>query len=114
MKPSAAAVIRALRGIASRVIVLEPNGNHVVRKLLELTPAYRAAGEASFGARHLKQLFEEAGYRGVVQRRVNLFPNFTPEFLFRLLKPIEPTIEATPGLRALCTVDLYGFKATES
>ena len=36
--------------------------------------------------------------------RMNLFPNFTPQPLFRLLRSLEPTIEASPGLRALCTV----------
>jgi 2-polyprenyl-3-methyl-5-hydroxy-6-metoxy-1,4-benzoquinol methylase len=113
VKPAAPAVLRALRGITDRVVVLEPNGDHVLRKLLEFTPAYRAAGEASFGARQLTRLFEDAGYRRVIHRRVNLFPNFTPHLLFRLLKPIEPAIEAMPGLRALCTVDLYGLEASE-
>jgi hypothetical protein len=46
-------------------------------------------------------------------RRLNLFPNFTPLPLFRLLKRFEPTIEATPVLRALCTVDMYGYRAEQ-
>jgi len=92
-------------------VVLEPNGNHLLRRLLELTPSYRAAGEASFGTRHLRILFEQAGYRCVTWRRLNLFPNFTPLPLFRLLKPLEAAIETTPILRALCTVNMYGFEA---
>jgi hypothetical protein len=56
-------------------------------------------------------LFANAGYHAVMWRRLNLFPNFTPLPLFRLLKRFEPTIEATPGLRALCTVDMYGYRA---
>jgi SAM-dependent methyltransferase len=111
VKPAAPGVIRAIRQATDRVVVLEPNGNHLLRKLMELTPSYRAAGEASFGVRRLTALFEDAGYRRVVWRRLNLFPNFCPQLVFRLLRPIEPVIERMRGLRALCTVDMYGFCA---
>jgi 2-polyprenyl-3-methyl-5-hydroxy-6-metoxy-1,4-benzoquinol methylase len=110
VKAATPGLIRSLRHIAGPVVVLEPNGNHLLRRLLEFTPSYRAAGEASFGTRQLRKLFETAGYQCVVWRRLNLFPNFTPQPLFRLLRPLEPMIEATPGLRALCTVNMYGFQ----
>jgi SAM-dependent methyltransferase len=113
VKAATPAILRTLRQIASRVVVLEPNGGHLLRKLLELTPAYRAAGEDSFRRRQLEKIFAEAGYRRVIWRRLNLFPNFTPQPLFRLLRQIEPAIEAMPGLRALCTVDMYGFQASD-
>jgi 2-polyprenyl-3-methyl-5-hydroxy-6-metoxy-1,4-benzoquinol methylase len=109
VKQATPSIIRQLRDIAPRVVALEPNGNHVLRKLLELTPSYRAAGEDSFRTRQVIELFENAGYRTVVHRRLNLFPNFTPGFLFRLLRGVEPIVEATPGLRALCTVNIFGF-----
>jgi SAM-dependent methyltransferase len=113
IKPSAPKVIKALRGIARRVVVLEPNGNHLLRRLLELTPSYKEAGEASFRGRDLCGLFEAAGYSKIVHFRCNIFPNFTPEFLFRLIRPLEPAIEGAPGLRALCTVDMFGFRADD-
>ncbi len=113
VKAATPAVLRVLRRVAERVVVLEPNGGHLLRKLLELTPAYRAAGEDSFRRRRLEKIFAEAGYRRVIWRRLNLFPNFTPQPLFRLLRPVEPLIETTPGLRALCTVDMYGFRAAD-
>ncbi|HXC27657.1 MAG TPA: class I SAM-dependent methyltransferase [Stellaceae bacterium] len=111
VKPVAPAILKGLRGNTGRVVVLEPNGGHVVRKLLELTPSYRAAGEDSFRRSRLLRLFAEAGYRTVVSRRLNLFPNFTPQTAFRLLRWLEPLVEATPVLRALCTVDMYGLEA---
>jgi hypothetical protein len=109
VKVATPALLRSLRTVTGRVIVLEPNGDHLLRKALELTPAYRAAGEDSFGTRQLRLLFESVCYRCVCWRRLNLFPNFTPKSVFRLLKPLEPMIEATPGLRTLCTVNMYGF-----
>ena len=113
VKAATPAILRVLHRITSRVVVLEPNGGHLLRKLLELTPTYRAAGEDSFRRARLEEIFTEAGYRRVVWRRLNLFPNFTPQPLFRLLRRVEPFVEATPGLRALCTVDMYGFRASD-
>jgi hypothetical protein len=111
VKTATPGLIGALRRLTGRVVVLEPNGDHLLRRLLELTPSYRAAGEDSFGTTQLRTLFEAAGFRCVVWRRLNLFPNFTPRPMFRLLRRFEPAIEALPGLRALCTVNMYGFEA---
>lgn len=109
IKAATPSVVRTLREVTSRVIVLEPNGSNVVRKLLEFTPSYRAAGEDSFRTTQLARLFAAAGFRQTHWRRLNLFPNFTPRAIFDLLKPIEPIFERTPGLRALCTVNIFGF-----
>jgi 2-polyprenyl-3-methyl-5-hydroxy-6-metoxy-1,4-benzoquinol methylase len=109
VKQAAPAIIRSLRAVTSRVVVLEPNGNNIMRKLLEHTPTYRAAGEDSFLTSEVISLFEDAGFHTKTWRRLNLFPNFTPRFVFELLRPIEPLVEAAPGLRALCTVNMYGF-----
>jgi hypothetical protein len=95
--------------VAGKMIVLEPNGNHLLRKALELTPSYRAAGEDSFRSGQLMAIFRAAGWYTVISRRLNLFPNFTPGFIYRSLAPIEPWIEANPFGKALCTVDMYGL-----
>jgi cyclopropane fatty-acyl-phospholipid synthase-like methyltransferase len=114
VKPSAAALIRAMGESVPRVVVLEPNGNNLMRRLLEWTPTYRAAGEASFSTRRVRTMFEQAGYRCVNWRRLNLFPNFTPKRIFGLCGPLEPAVEQTPVLRALCTVNMYGFQLVAS
>lgn len=110
VKPRAGSIIRAMSEDLPRAIVMEPNGNNMMRRFLELTPAYRAAGEASFTTTRVKRMFEDVGYRCISWRRLNLFPNFTPKQIFRLLGGLEPMIEQTPVLRALCTVNMYGFK----
>lgn len=81
----------------------------LMRKALELTPSYRAAGEDSFTTAELEAIFAAAGYRRVVWRRVNLFPNFTPQWMFQAFRRLEPIVENSKYLRALCTVNMWGF-----
>ncbi len=110
VKPGTPGLVERLaRAEVPRVVVWEPNGNHIGRRLLELSPAYRRAGEDSFRASELLEIFGDRGYRPRVRRRVNLFPNFTPGFVFDWLRPLEEPIERSALLNALCTVNLFGF-----
>jgi 2-polyprenyl-3-methyl-5-hydroxy-6-metoxy-1,4-benzoquinol methylase len=102
-------IVRAMARRTDKMIVLEPNGGHLLRKALEYTPSYRDAGEDSFRAKDLMAIFAKAGWRTVTWRRLNLFPNFTPAFIYKSLAPIEPYVEANSVLRALCTTDMYGL-----
>lgn len=102
-------IVKSLFGVSDKVIMLEPNGAHPLRKFLELTPSYRAAGEDSFTAGRLKDIFADAGYKVHTHRRANLLPNFTPRSMFNLLVPFEKTVESTPFLSPMCTVNLFGF-----
>jgi 2-polyprenyl-3-methyl-5-hydroxy-6-metoxy-1,4-benzoquinol methylase len=102
-------IVRAMARRTGKMIVLEPNGNHLVRKALEFTPSYRDAGEDSFRTKELRAIFAAAGWRIEISHRLNLFPNFTPGFIYRWLAPIEPHIESSRFWSALCTVDLYGL-----
>ncbi|WP_158812819.1 bifunctional 2-polyprenyl-6-hydroxyphenol methylase/3-demethylubiquinol 3-O-methyltransferase UbiG [Methylocapsa sp. S129] len=107
-------IVKKIAGVTDRVIVLEPNGNHLLRKTLELTPTYRSAGEDSFKTDEMKQIFAAAGFKTAVWRRMNLFPNFTPGFLYRLLAPLETKVESNNVLKALCTVNMFGFDKAAS
>jgi SAM-dependent methyltransferase len=110
IKASTPAVVRSLRDVTDRVVVWEPNGNNLVRRLLEFTPSYRRAGEASFTTKGLQRVFHQAGFRTVVWRRASVFPAMlTPKWFFKLFSPVEPWIESTPVLRALCGINLFGF-----
>jgi SAM-dependent methyltransferase len=103
-------IVRALARRTDKMVVLEPNGNNLMRKALEFTPSYRDAGEESFRTKELTAIFAATGWRTVIWRRLNLFPNFTPAFIYRTLAPIEPLVEASRFWNALCTVDLYGLR----
>ena len=113
VKSATPSILKGLRTVPKRIVILEPNGNNLIRKMLERTATYKAAGEDSFKTDQMEQIFKDAGYRPLVWKRLNLFPNFTPTLLFKLLKPLEPIIENTPVLRALCTVNMWGFIADE-
>ncbi len=101
-------VLRSLAQLTDKMVVLEPNGNNIVRKILEFTPSYRRAGEDSFRTQEMIDIFSVAGWRTVIHQRLNLFPNFTPGMIYRLLAPLEPGIEASAFWNALCTVNMFG------
>jgi SAM-dependent methyltransferase len=111
VKSATPVLVRSLARRTGKMVVLEPNGNHLMRKALELTPSYRAAGEDSFRSKDLMKIFAAAGWQTVIWRRLNLFPNFTPGAVYRLLAPLEPWVESHRFCNALCTVDLYGLTA---
>jgi len=102
-------IVRALTRRTDKMIVLEPNGNNLLRKAIEFTPSYRDAGEDSFRTKELMAIFVAAGWRIETWRRLNIFSNLTPGPIYRWLEPLEPYIETNRFLRALCTADLYGL-----
>ena len=89
------------------MIVLEPNGNNLLRKAMEYTPSYRDAGEDSFRSKDLMAIFTAAGWRTEIWRRLNLFPNFTPGFLYRWLarssRASKAALSGTHCARLTCT-----------
>jgi SAM-dependent methyltransferase len=101
-------VVRSLARVTDKMVVLEPNGDHLVRKALEFTPSYRRAGEDSFRTKEMIDIFDTGGWRTILHRRLNIFPNFTPARLFRWLARLEAPIEASPFWNALCTVNMFG------
>ena len=109
VKPHTPAIVRRLARVAPRVVVLEPIGDNPIRKLLEKTPAYQEAGEASFTLAELSAIFGAAGYRLTMQRRINLFPPFTPDLLYWPMRAAEGVVENLPPLNRLCSTYMLGF-----
>lgn len=114
VKQATPALVKALARRTGKMIVLEPNGNNLIRKALEFTPSYRSAGEDSFRTKELNAIFETAGWRAVVSRRLNIFPNFTPARIYRLVRPMEPWFEQSRFWSCLCTVGVYGLVAADT
>lgn len=110
VKDATPTIISRLAKVAKYVIVMEPNGNNVVRKLLELLPSYQRAGEDSFRRKNLKKIFSDYGYEENFFRMFNLFPNLTPDSLYPLVTKIEPWVENSKFFNGLCTAQVFGFK----
>jgi len=95
-------MMRVSRG---RLILVESNGHSVFRKLKELTPAYRAAGETSHTAKGWKSFFEgQSGFRlRTFEIFPILFPFKVPERLLPALVRFNRWIESVPFLRWQCS-----------
>lgn len=110
VKPFADSVIKHLSKVTSKVVVVEPNGNNILRKTLELTPTYKKAGEDSYRLKELTNLFQTHGYRLMSVKKLTFLPPFLPKSLFKIFKPLESFIEKTPGLNNLCSTYVIGFE----
>lgn len=111
VKPIAYEIVRKLSMVNSKVVIVEPNGNNIIRKLLEFTPQYRKAGEASFSCRELITIFESNGYRLVEMQRMTFIPPFLPKQFFSFFRKLESVIEGSSILSRLCSTYIYGFES---
>jgi SAM-dependent methyltransferase len=110
VKEAAPAIVARLARVCPRIILLEPNGDNMVRKALELTPGYRRAGEESFRLRTLLSLFRQWGYAETGVRRITLIPPFLPPLLFPLFEKLERIVENNAFLSRSCSTYVIGFQ----
>ncbi len=109
VKPWVAAIVTRLSSVAPRVVVVEPNGDNVMRRLIEQLPSCRQAGCASFRLREMVSLFQRAGYELRTHRNMGLFLARTPTPLLPVMARLERWVEAHPSLRRLCGTRVLGF-----
>lgn len=99
-------MMRVARG---RLILSESNGLSVGRKLMELTPGHRRAGERSYTPRQYRGFFEQEGFR--VKRfeiAPYVFPLYLPRSFLRFEIGFNRWIEKMPFLRWQCSnVQMY-------
>jgi ubiquinone/menaquinone biosynthesis C-methylase UbiE len=88
--------------VAREVIIQDPNGNNLGLKVIEKTSRYHIEhGEKSYPSPRLRRWIEAAGGRVTKIRFAGFVPMFSPDWMAKLTKRIEPVIEFTPGLKAL-------------
>jgi len=95
----------ALR-VASRMVVLEPNGNNVGLKVIERVSKYHIEhGEKSYTPRRMGRWISAVGGTVVSCQFAGFVPMFCPDILARLMKRLEPLVERLPVVNALgCAV----------
>ena len=95
--------VRALGGLSAfkgTVIVLEPNGNNPVLKLLERFSRYHIEHEErSFQPSQICKWLTAAGFTVQNSSVLNLVPFFCPDLMAKVLRQLEPIIERVPLLR---------------
>jgi 2-polyprenyl-3-methyl-5-hydroxy-6-metoxy-1,4-benzoquinol methylase len=94
---------RAIAGLAAfkgTIIVLEPNGNNPVLKLLEKYSRYHVEHEErSFSPKLIHAWFTAAGFTIKSSKVFNLVPMFCPDWMAKLLLVAGPLVEHIPLLR---------------
>jgi len=100
------AMAREMMRVASgRCLLTESNGLSIFRKLMELTPGHRAAGEKSFTPKKWRSFFE--GHSGYYLTRFEIFPFLFPFKVPRIFLPAlvwwNRVIEQIPILRWQCS-----------
>lgn len=98
--PDPARALAGLAAFAGTVVVLEPNGNNPVLKLLERFSRYHIEHEErSFRPGLIRNWLNAAGLTVRSCRVLNLVPFFCPDRFAIILRAVEPLIERIPLLR---------------
>jgi len=83
--------------VAPIVVVIEPNGNNPGLKVLEKVSRYhREHHEKSYTSAQLARMIQKAGGDILCRQLVGLVPFFTPDWLARMMKVVEPLVERLP------------------
>jgi SAM-dependent methyltransferase len=110
VKEFAPVVVNRLSKVCPKIILVDPNGDNWIRKLLELLPGYRRAGENSFSLKELEHIFGANGYKLKKLQKMTVVPPFVPGFLFAPFKNIEEFVESNRFLSKLCCTYIIGFE----
>lgn len=98
--PNPARAVAGLANFKGTVIVLEPNGNNPILKLIEKYSHYHISHEErSFSPSTIKSWLIAAGFKIYSKKVINIVPTFCPDWMAKILYIIEPLIESTPLLR---------------
>lgn len=106
------ALKEALR-VATRVWVIEPNGYNPILKFLEKFSHYHIEHqEKSYLPFYLDKEIEKIGGKVLLRKWVGFVPFFCPDWMAKILKTLEPIVEAVPVIKHMgCAV--YAFSASD-
>jgi SAM-dependent methyltransferase len=94
-----AAAIGNCRKLSDNLLIIEPNGNNPILKVIEKTSRYhREHEEQSFSSRKLRRWCEESGYRLASMEFIGFVPFFFPTLPARLIYFLQPFLEHVPLL----------------
>lgn len=98
--PDASAALHNLMRAAGEVLIIEPNGNNPVLKVIELvSPYHREHEEQSFSSATLRRWCERAGGEVRSVDYVGFIPFFFPTAPAKLIYRFQPALEQVPFVR---------------
>lgn len=93
-------VIQHVAMAASRCIIIEPNGNNPLLKLIEkISPYHRAHEERSFSSKALKSWCQKSGLKITHLDYIGFVPFFFPTFLAKVIYFVQPIFENIPAIK---------------
>jgi 2-polyprenyl-3-methyl-5-hydroxy-6-metoxy-1,4-benzoquinol methylase len=100
--PDPARALAGLSAFGGTVVVLEPNGNNPVLKLLERFSRYHIEHEErSFRPGQICDWLTTAGFTMRSSAVINLVPMFCPDMMARVCRQVEPLVERIPLMREI-------------
>jgi SAM-dependent methyltransferase len=92
--------VKSVAKLVENLIVLEPNGSNPVLKVIEKKSKYHVEHEEqSFSFHEMKDWLEQAGFKNIKHKYINLVPFFCPDWFARLADFLTPVVEKLPILR---------------
>jgi len=93
--------------IAETLIIMEPNGNNPILKIIEkVSPYHRTHEEQSFTFWQLKKWCEGAGGKVVSHEYVGFVPFFCPTFFARVAYFFQPLLEKIPLVKEFLSAQI--------
>jgi SAM-dependent methyltransferase len=91
--------IKNISKITNKLIVVEPNGNNPILKIIEKTSKYHIEHEEqSFSSSTLKKWCAANGFKDIKVNYIGLVPFFFPTFLAKIVYFFQPLVERIPLL----------------
>lgn len=95
------------RAIANTLVIIEPNGNNPILKLIEKNSAYHIAHEEqSFGSDTIVSWCRAAGWNDVQVDFIGFVPFFFPKLLARVIYFVQPVLERIPIINKYFTAQI--------
>jgi ubiquinone/menaquinone biosynthesis C-methylase UbiE len=105
--PDAKVALQNLMRCADEVLIIEPNGNNPVLKVIEVvSPYHREHEEQSFSARALTAWTKSAGGEVVSLSYVGFVPFFFPTLPAKVIHGLQPMLEKVPVVREVLSAQI--------
>ena len=102
--------IAHMRALTDKLLLVEPNGNNPIVKIIErLSPYHREHEEQSFTVKQLVRWCKDAGYASIRVTHIGFVPCFCWEPLARVLYAMQPFLEKIPFVNTYLSAQIVLF-----